>query len=154
MDPKVPDPISISAKERRIPDRRNRSPQDQDWYEQRTEIVIAYLLRAGVLTAALVVILGAVLYLGAHPAARVDYRTFHAVPDALRTVHGIVHAAFSGDSRAIMQLGLLVLIATPIVRVMFSVAAFSIEGDRMYVLFTMIVLVVLLYSLFGSFLIA
>ena len=141
-------------KDRRIPDRRNRSPQDQQWYEQRTEIVIAYLLRTGVLTAAVVVMIGAVLYLGAHPSAWVDYRTFHAVPDALRTVHGIVHTAFSGDSLAIMQLGLLVLIATPIVRVMFSVAAFSIEGDRMYVFFTMLVLAVLLYSLFGSFLIA
>jgi uncharacterized membrane protein len=53
-----------------------------------------------------------------------------------------------------MQLGLLLLIATPIVRVIFSVFAFAIEGDRMYVLFTLIVLAVLLYSLFGSFLIA
>jgi uncharacterized membrane protein len=144
----------MDSAERRIADRRIRNLQNQDWYEQRTEIVIAYLLRAGVLTAATVVIVGAVLYLGAHPAARVDYRTFHAVPDALRTVHGIAHAAFTGDSRAIMQLGLLVLIATPIVRVMFSVAAFAIEGDRMYVFFTMLVLTVLLYSLFGSFLIA
>ena len=141
-------------KDRRIADRRIRSLRDQDWYEQRTEIVIAYLLRAGVLSAALVVIAGAVIYLGSHPGARVDYRTFHSEPDALKTVHGIVHAAFFGDSRAIMQLGLLVLIATPIVRVMFSVAAFSIEGDRMYVFFTMIVLAVLLYSLFGSCLIA
>ena len=141
-------------KDRRVVDRRIKSLRDQDWYEQRTEIVIAYLLRAGVLAAALVVIAGAVVYLGAHPGARADYRTFHSEPDALKTVHGIVHAAFSGDSRAIMQLGLLLLIATPIVRVMFSVAAFSIEGDRMYVFFTMIVLAVLLYSLFGSFLIA
>ena len=140
--------------DRRIADRRVRNLQNQEWYEQRTEIVIAYLLRAGVLTAATVVIIGAALYLGAHPAARVDYRTFHSVPDALRTVHGIAHTAFSGDSRAIMQLGLLLLIATPIVRVMFSVAAFAIEGDRMYVFFTTLVLAVLLYSLFGSFLIA
>jgi uncharacterized membrane protein len=146
--------MKMNWMERRIPDRRNRSPQDQEWYEQRTEIVIAYLLRTGVLTAAVVVIVGAVLYLGTHPGARADYRTFHSEPDALKTVHGIVHAAFSGDSRAIMQLGLLILIATPIVRVMFSVAAFSIEGDRMYVFFTMLVLAVLLYSLFGSFLIA
>jgi uncharacterized membrane protein len=69
-------------------------------------------------------------------------------------VHGIIHTALTGDSRAIMQLGLLLLIATPIIRVMFSVAAFSIEGDRMYVCFTLLVLTVLLYSLFGSFLIA
>ncbi len=65
-----------------------------------------------------------------------------------------IEIIFSGDSRAIMQLGLLLLIATPIVRVMFSIFAFAIEGDRMYVLFTLIVLTVLLYSLFGSFLIA
>jgi len=125
-----------------------------DWYDQKIEIIIADLLRAGVLAAAMVVISGAVLYLGAHPAARVDYRTFHSEPDELKTVHGIVRSAFSGDSRAIMQLGLLLLIATPIVRVMFSIFAFAIEGDRMYVLFTLIVLTVLLYSLFGSFLIA
>jgi uncharacterized membrane protein len=54
----------------------------------------------------------------------------------------------------ILQLGLLLLIATPIARVIFSVFAFALEGDRMYVAFTLVVLTVLLYSLFGSFLIA
>ena len=58
------------------------------------------------------------------------------------------------NPRGIMQLGLLLLIATPIARVMFSAVAFAIEGDRMYVGFTLLVLAVLLYSLFGSFLIA
>jgi len=53
-----------------------------------------------------------------------------------------------------MQLGLLLLIATPIARVMLSAIAFAVERDRMYVLFTLIVLTVLMYSLFGSFLIA
>lgn len=138
----------------RIRNWRIQSFQNQDWYEQRTEITIAHLLRAGVLAAAAVVVSGAVLFLGAHPWARADYRTFHAEPDELRTVHGIVRSAFSGESRGIMQLGLLLLIATPLVRVMFSIFAFAIEGDRMYVLFTLIVLGVLLYSLFGSFLIA
>jgi uncharacterized membrane protein len=65
-----------------------------------------------------------------------------------------VRSAFGGQSRSIMQLGLLLLIATPIARVIFSVFAFAIEGDRMYVIFTLIVLTVLLYSLFGSFLVA
>ena len=126
----------------------------RDLDEQKVEDLIAHLLRAGVLAAAMVVISGGVLYLGTHPQAWADYRTFHAEPNELRTVHGVVRAAFSGDSRAIMQLGLLLLIATPVVRVTFSIFAFAIEGDRMYVLFTLIVLGVLLYSLFGSFLIA
>jgi uncharacterized membrane protein len=126
----------------------------RDLDEQKLVHLIANLLRAGVLAAASVVIIGAVFYLGAHPGARVDYRTFHSEPDELKTVYGIARSAFSGDSRGIIQLGLLLLIATPIVRVMFSICAFAIEGDRMYVLFTLIVLGVLLYSLFGSFLIA
>ena len=80
--------------------------------------------------------------------------TFHGEPDSLKSVHGTVKAAFSGDLRAVMQLGLLLLIATPIARVMLSAIAFAVERDRMYVLFTLIVLTVLMYSLFLSFLIA
>jgi uncharacterized membrane protein len=84
----------------------------------------------------------------------VSYRTFHGEPDDLKSVAGILRDAFSGNTRGIMQLGLLLLIATPIARVMFSAVAFAMERDRMYVGFTLIVLAVLLYSLFGSFLIA
>ncbi|HEY7351863.1 MAG TPA: DUF1634 domain-containing protein [Terriglobales bacterium] len=122
--------------------------------DERVEVMISNLLRAGVVLAALVVIAGAVPYIGAHPRAHVSYRTFHGEPDALKTVPGVIANAFSGSPRGVIQLGLLLLIATPIARVIFSAVAFAIEGDRMYVAFTLIVLAVLLYSLFGSFLIA
>lgn len=125
-------------------------PLDDD----RVEGLIAHLLRAGVVVAALVVIGGAVPYLAQNPWAHVNYRTFHSQPDNLKFVHGIIGTALSGDPRGIMQLGLLLLIATPIARVMSSAVAFAIDGDRMYVGFTLLVLAVLLYSLFGSFLIA
>ena len=118
------------------------------------EVLISNLLRAGVVLAALVVIGGAVPYLGMHPRARAAYRSFHGEPEYMTTVHGVIAAAFSGDAKAVIQLGLLLLIATPIARVISSAVAFAIEGDRMYVAFTLIVLAVLLYSLFGSFLIA
>jgi len=126
----------------------------QDWFEQRIELVIAQLLRAGVLLAAFVIVAGAVLYLAPHPRARVDYRTFRGEPQELRTVDGVFHSAFAGNPMGIMQLGLLLLIATPITRVGFSIVAFAMEGDRLYVSFTLLVLSILLYSLFGSFLIA
>jgi uncharacterized membrane protein len=126
----------------------------QNWYDQRIENIIARLLRAGVLAAALVVIGGAVPYLAARRGVRVDYHSFHNEPAELKTVQGIFASAFSGAPRGIMQLGLLLLVATPVARVVFSVFAFAIEGDRLYVFLTMIVLAVLLYSLFGSFLIA
>jgi uncharacterized membrane protein len=122
--------------------------------DERVEIVIANLLRAGVVLAAMVVLAGAVPYLAHDPWARASFRRFHGVPNELKTVHGVVGYAFGGHTRGIMQLGLLLLIATPIARVIFSVIAFALEGDRMYVAFTLIVLAVLLYSLFGSFLIA
>ncbi|MBO0911525.1 MAG: DUF1634 domain-containing protein [Acidobacteria bacterium] len=118
------------------------------------EAVIAHLLRAGVLLAAMVTLAGAVPYLGANPWARVSFRTFRGQPGELKTVHGVVAYALRGQPRGVMQLGLLILIATPIARVVFSAIAFALEGDRMYVAFTLIVLAVLLYSLFGSFLIA
>jgi uncharacterized membrane protein len=126
----------------------------QEWLDQRIELVIAQLLRAGVLLAACVIMAGAVLYLVPHPAAHVDYRTFHGEPQELRTVDGVLHRAFAGNAMGIMQLGLLLLIATPITRVGFSIVAFAMEGDHMYVAFTLLVLGILLYSLFGSFLIA
>jgi uncharacterized membrane protein len=126
----------------------------QEWLDQRIELVIAQLLRAGVLISAFVVIAGAILYLGPHPRARVDYRVFHSEPTELRMVDGVLHDAFAGHAMGIMQLGLLLLIATPIARVAFSVFAFAMEGDSMYVAFTLIVLAILLYSLLGSFLIA
>ena len=126
----------------------------QEWLDQRIEIVLAQLLRAGVLASALVVIGGAVLYLASHARAKVDYHAFHTQPEQLRSVHGVFDSAIQGQATGILQLGLLLLIATPIVRVIFSVFAFALEGDRMYVAFTVLVLGVLLYSLFGSFLIA
>jgi uncharacterized membrane protein len=49
----------------------------------------------------------------------------------------------------IAQLGLLVLIATPVVRVAASVVAFVLEDDRLYAGITFAVLVILLLSLFG-----
>jgi uncharacterized membrane protein len=122
--------------------------------DERVEVMIANLLRAGVVIAALVVIAGAIPYLGAHPRAHVSYRSFHGEPDQLKTAPGVIAYAFSGSALGVIQLGLLLLIATPIARVIFSAIAFALEGDRMYVGFTLIVLSVLLYSLFGSFLIA
>ncbi len=118
--------------------------------DQQIEVVIGNLLRAGVMLAAAVVLFGAVLYLARHGHEVVSFSTFHGEPENLKSLSGIVHAAFQMNARAIIQLGLLLLIATPVARVAFSAVAFFIEGDYLYVGITMIVLIVLLYSLFFS----
>jgi uncharacterized membrane protein len=82
-------------------------------------------------------------------AALPDYGVFRGEPANLCTVSGIVPEALSFHPRGIIQLGLLLLIATPVARVAFSVLAFAWQRDRTYVIVTLIVLVILLYSLTG-----
>jgi len=118
-----------------------------EWTDRRVEDVIGNLLRAGVLLSALVVWSGAVIYLIRHRHDPADYRVFHGEPTDLRHIHGILHDSIALHGRGIIQLGLLLLIATPIARVAFSVFGFAEERDWMYVGFTLIVLLILLYSL-------
>jgi uncharacterized membrane protein len=81
-----------------------------------------------------------------------DYRVFHGEPADLRSVPGVITEALSLQGRGIIQLGLLLLIATPIARVAFSVFAFAQQHDRTYVVVTLVVFAVLLYSLLGGYL--
>jgi uncharacterized membrane protein len=116
--------------------------------DQRMDEWMGLVLRSGVILAAFIVILGAVVYLARHPYP-IDYRAFHSEPKNLRTITGIFSEAMAFHGPGLIQLGLLVLIATPIARVAFSVFAFLYQRDWMYVAFTMIVLALLVYSLVG-----
>jgi uncharacterized membrane protein len=114
------------------------------------EVILGSLLRLGVLLSAAVVMIGACIYLYRHAHEAADYRVFRGEPSEYRTIPGVIRSVLGARGRGLIQLGLLLLIATPIARVAFSVVGFAIEGDRMYVAFTLIVLAVLLYSLLGS----
>jgi uncharacterized membrane protein len=119
------------------------------WTDRKVEGLVGNLLRAGVLLAALVVFCGAVVYLARHGGEPADYRVFHGEPSQLRTIPGVLREAAAFQGRGIIQLGLLLLIATPVARVALSIFGFAAERDRMYVGFATIVLVILLSSLFG-----
>jgi len=120
------------------------------WTDERIENIIGNLLRTGVSLAALVVAFGGIVYLFRHGRSPADYRIFRGEPSDFRTLSGIVHSVLGFHGRGIIQLGLLILIATPVARVAFGIWGFAAEHDRMYMIFTAIVLVVLLYSLLGS----
>ena|SRR6185312_12498836 len=115
--------------------------------DQRLEVLIGQLLRAGVLLAAAVVLSGGILYLVQQHSRHVDYRTFSPGTEELRTLPGIVKLAGRLDSEGVIQLGLLMLIATPIARVIVAAVGFQLERDYMYVTVSLIVLAVLLFSL-------
>lgn len=123
---------------------------DRGWTDRRMDVVIGNLLRSGVLLSALVVLVGAVVYLVRHGHSPTDYRVFRGEPSDLRTVRGILRDALALQARGIIQLGLLLLIATPVARVAVSIFGFAEGHDRMYVVVASIVLLILAYSLIGS----
>jgi uncharacterized membrane protein len=117
------------------------------WTDERVERVIGTLLRWGVILAAAVVLAGGVMYLARNGSTIPDYRVFRGEPSDLRNVSGIVTDAVSWHIRGLIMFGLLLLIATPVARVAFSVVAFALQRDRTYVVVTLIVLAALLYGL-------
>jgi uncharacterized membrane protein len=123
---------------------------ERAWTDKRIENVLGNLLRAGVVFSAVIGFCGAVVYLARHGRAPADYRVFQGEPSDLRSVPGIVRDVADLSGRGIIQLGLLFLIATPVARVIFSIWGFAAERDRMYVVFTVIVLAILIFSLVGS----
>jgi uncharacterized membrane protein len=118
-----------------------------EWTDERLDLIIGHLLRGGVLLAAAVVTLGGALYLARYGHTAPNFRVFRGEPADLRSLPGILTDLLSLRRRAIIQFGLLLLIATPVARVSFSLYAFARERDRTYVVVTLVVLVTLLYSL-------
>ena len=118
--------------------------------DQRIDEIMAVLLRSGVLLSAGLVFVGGIIFLVRHPMPVMNYRNFQGEPAEYSTISGILRDAAKMHGRGLIQLGMLLLIATPVARVLFSVFAFLYEKDWTYVWFTLIVLGLLTYSLFGG----
>lgn len=110
---------------------------------RQSELIISYVLRGGVFVSAAVILIGAVLYYlssprtGASPGGLAYPHTLGAVFPALAT----------GSPVAIITLGLLILLATPVIRVAVSIVAFALERDWRFVAVTVVVLTLLLASI-------
>jgi uncharacterized membrane protein len=115
--------------------------------DARMEVIMGRLLQAGVLLAASVVLVGGVMYLMGHAGESVSYRAFTARPIELRHPVALLGDVVRGDAPAILELGILLLVATPICRVIFAVIAFAMERDRLYVAISLTVLAVLLFGM-------
>lgn len=132
------------------PARQHEPFKPQPWRDRRLQNILGNLLRIGVTISAAIVLWGGCVYLVRHAHEPADYRVFRGEPSEFRTIPGVIHSVLNYRGRGLIQLGLLFLIATPIVRVAFSILGFAIERDNLYMAFTAFVLIVLLYSLLGS----
>jgi len=115
--------------------------------DARMEVIMGRLLQAGVLLAAGVVLAGGAMYTIAHAGQQSSYRVFTPKPIDVRHAAALLGRVGRGDPVAIIALGILLLVATPICRVLFAVIAFTIERDRLYIAVSLTVLTVLLYGL-------
>jgi uncharacterized membrane protein len=126
-------------------------PGHADHFDDRSmEMIMGRLLQVGVLLASIVMLVGGIVYLSAHRDGTPDYRAFKSEPLALRHVGGVMRGVAIGDPAAIIQLAVLLLIATPVARVAFSLIAFGIERDKLYIGVSALVLAVLLFGFFRS----
>ena len=114
--------------------------------DRRLELIVANLLRAGVILSAAVVLAGGIWYLASNPGPPPSYSAFQP---RVRGLHSL--AVLPGPQATILA-GLLLLIATPVARVAFTIVAFILERDRVYIGVTVLVLLVILYSIGTSWL--
>jgi uncharacterized membrane protein len=126
-------------------------PQHSTKGDRHFEQFISNLLKYGVLLASAIVLVGGILYLIHHGTELADYRFFQGTPSEFCSPVGVLTAVLSGSPRGLIQLGLLILIATPIARVVFSFVAFLRQRDFAYIIVTLCVLVALIYSMIGAY---
>jgi uncharacterized membrane protein len=128
--------------------RRSPGPSSPRWTDQQVDLAIGRLLQAGVAIAAVVVLIGTIVLFVSQGHLPASFSEFRGEPRTLTSAHRALWAALHGDRAAVVQVGLVLLILTPVARVAFTLVAFWLQRDRLYVLLSGIVLLVIVYGLF------
>ena len=110
---------------------------------RKTELIISGVLRGGVLLSVAIILVGSAWFFYLTGTGALVHASF---PDTLPAVW---HGLLALNPPSIIVVGLLVLLATPVMRVAVSIIAFALEEDRTYVIITTLVLAILLFSIFG-----
>ena len=113
------------------------------------EAVMGRLLIVGVAISGILILIGGVTFLINEGLTQPHFKTFRGLPQNLKSVKQILAGFIHFDSLSVIQTGLLLLIATPIARVVFSIIGFFFERDYLYVLISAIVLAIIAYSIFS-----
>jgi uncharacterized membrane protein len=123
-------------------------PQRSVFTDMQMDAAVANMLRFGISLAATLMILGGWFYLQ-HPTMQpADYAHFQGSATDLHNLGKVLIGRRLADSTSVLELGILLLIATPIARVVLCLIDFARQRDKLYVAVSFSVLLVLLYSLF------
>lgn len=114
------------------------------------EQLIGQVLRYGVVLSGSVAITGGLWYLYQHGSGIPHYTKFSGEPAGYTSFTGIFKGLMEGNATEIIQFGVVILIATPIIRIIFSLISFIFEKDKLYIIITFIVLSIILFSMFGG----
>jgi len=110
------------------------------------QVVIGWVLRIGVIVSISIVFFGGIIFLYRHGHEIADHKKFVGIPDFIQTPSGIIDNIIALRGQAIIQFGIILLIATPILRVIFSAIGFVLEKDRLYVFISLLVLLIIFIS--------
>lgn len=126
------------------------SNQQKKIEDRDIQIILGTLLRAGVVISMSIVLVGGIIFLIHNEGVITDYKVFKAELAQFSSIAAIFKGipTFSGD--AIVQFGILMLIFTPIARIIFAIVSFFIEKDYLYVLIGFIILGIITISLSGG----
>ena len=114
------------------------------------QVVLGTLLRAGVIISMSIVLIGGVIFLIHNKGVITDYKVFKPELSKFSSIGGIFKGLSSFHGDAIVQFGILMLIFTPIARIIFAIFSFLIEKDYLYVLIGFIILAIITISLNGG----
>lgn len=120
------------------------------WQDGDIEAALGNLLRWGVIISSAVVFTGGIIYLLNEGDAKPDYHSFHGLLMPFHNLKDIVHGIAKGSGQAIIQAGVILLIATPIARIIFSIIGFIKENDWLYVLIAFLVLAIIATSMLAG----
>ncbi|KQN38332.1 DUF1634 domain-containing protein [Pedobacter sp. MC2016-05] len=114
------------------------------------QVVLGTLLRAGVIISMSIVLIGGVIFLIHNKGVITDYKVFKPELSKFSSIGEIFKGLSSFHGDAIVQFGILMLIFTPIARIIFAIFSFLIEKDYLYVLIGFIILAIITISLNGG----
>jgi len=114
------------------------------------QLLLGRVLRAGTIISVSIVFIGGIIYLYRHGQSVADYSVWNGVPVFIQHAGSLVNGAFDFRGQAIIQIGIILLVATPIMRVIFSTIGFVLEKDYIYTGISILVLLIILASMISG----